>query len=94
MALGYGIGTSDIEHYLATQTVVYRRLKTMRITLSGVLPLGVTAKDVALDIIRRIGADGATGYAVEFAGEAIAQMSVEARMTLSIMSVRRAPAGP
>jgi 3-isopropylmalate/(R)-2-methylmalate dehydratase large subunit len=92
-ALGYGIGTSDIEHYLATQTVVYRRLKTMRITLNGVMPLGVTAKDVALEIIRRIGADGATGYAVEFAGEAIAQMSVEARMTLSIMSVEAGARG-
>jgi len=92
-ALGYGIGTSDIEHYLATQTVIYRRLKTMRITLDGALPLGVTSKDVALEVIRRIGADGATGYAVEFAGRAIDQMSVEARMTLSIMSVEAGARG-
>jgi 3-isopropylmalate/(R)-2-methylmalate dehydratase large subunit len=92
-ALGYGIGTSDIEHYLATQTVVYRRLKPMRITLNGAMPLGVTAKDVALEIIRRVGADGASGFAVELAGEAIATMSVEARMTLSIMCVEAGSRG-
>jgi 3-isopropylmalate/(R)-2-methylmalate dehydratase large subunit len=92
-ALGYGIGTSDIEHYLATQTVIYRRLKTMRIKLSGRKPAGVTAKDVVMEIIRRIGADGATGYAVEFAGEAVEAMSVEARMTMSIMIVEAGARG-
>jgi len=70
-ALGFGIGTSDIEHYLATQTLVYRRLKTMRILLTGRPGLGVTAKDIVMEVIRRIGADGAAGHAVEFAGPAI-----------------------
>lgn len=86
-ALGFGIGTSDIEHYLATQTLVYRRAKTMRITLTGKPGLGVTAKDIIIEVIRRIGADGATGHAVEFAGEAVSAMSVEARMTISNMIV-------
>lgn len=86
-ALGFGIGTSDIEHYLATQTLVYRRMKTLRVTVSGVLSPGVTAKDVVMALIRRIGADGATGYAVEFAGPAVAAMSVEGRMTICNMAV-------
>lgn len=92
-ALGYGIGTSDIEHYLATQTLVYRRLKPMRITLDGTLGLGVTAKDVVMEIIRRIGADGAAGHAVEFAGEAVSAMSVEARMTMAVMIVEAGARG-
>lgn len=86
-ALGFGIGTSDIEHYLATQTLVYRRLKTMRITLTGRPGLGVTAKDIIIEVIRRIGADGAAGHAVEFTGDAVSAMSVEARMTISNMIV-------
>ncbi len=86
-ALGFGVGTSDIEHYLATQTVSYRRLRTMYVAVSGVLPLGVTAKDLVMALIRQIGADGATGYAVEFAGEAISAMSVEGRMTICNMAV-------
>ncbi len=92
-ALGFGIGTSDIEHYLATQTLVYRRLKPMRITLTGMLGLGVTAKDVVIEITRRIGADGAAGHAVEFAGEAIDAMSVEARMTIANMIVEAGARG-
>jgi 3-isopropylmalate/(R)-2-methylmalate dehydratase large subunit len=92
-ALGFGIGTSDIEHYLATQTLVYRRLKTMRITLTGHSGLGVTSKDIVMAVIRRIGADGAAGHAVEFAGPAIEAMSVEARMTLSIMIVEAGARG-
>ncbi len=92
-ALGFGIGTSDIEHYLATQTLSYRRLKTMRITIDGLLPLGVTSKDVVMEVIRRIGADGATGYAVEFAGQAVAAMSVEARMTVATMIVEAGARG-
>jgi 3-isopropylmalate/(R)-2-methylmalate dehydratase large subunit len=92
-ALGFGIGTSDIEHYLATQTLVYRRLKTMRITLSGKRPVGVTSKDVIMEIIRRIGADGAAGHAVEFAGNAIFDMSVEARMTIANMIVEAGARG-
>ncbi|PWC39826.1 3-isopropylmalate dehydratase large subunit [Azospirillum sp. TSO35-2] len=92
-ALGFGIGTSDIEHYLATQTLVYRRLKTMRISIDGPMPLGVTAKDVVMEVIRRIGADGATGYAVEFAGDTIATMSVEGRMTICTMIVEAGARG-
>lgn len=86
-ALGFGIGTSDIEHYLATQTLVYRRLKPMRVTVEGELPLGVRAKDIVMALIARIGADGATGFAIEFAGAAIRGLSVEGRMTLCNMAV-------
>lgn len=85
--VGFGIGTSDIEHLLASQTLVYRRLKTMRITVDGELAPGVTAKDVIMEVIRRIGADGAAGHAVEFAGAAIEAMGVEARMTICNMAV-------
>jgi 3-isopropylmalate/(R)-2-methylmalate dehydratase large subunit len=85
-ALGFGIGTSDIEHYLATQTLIYRRLKPMRVSLEGDLAPGVTAKDVVMALIRRIGADGATGYAVEFSGTAIGGLSVEGRMTICNMA--------
>ncbi|MDN5004370.1 3-isopropylmalate dehydratase large subunit [Bradyrhizobium sp. GCM10027634] len=92
-ALGYGIGTSDIEHYLATSTVRYRRLKAMRINVTGRPPLGVTPKDIVMEIIRRIGADGATGYAVEFAGPAITKMSVEGRIVMSIMIVEAGARG-
>ena len=86
-ALGFGIGTSDIEHYLATQTVIYRRLKSMRVDVEGDLPLGVTPKDVVMSLIRRIGASGATGYAIEFCGKAIEGMSIEGRMTICNMAV-------
>lgn len=86
-ALGFGIGTSDIEHYLATQTLVYRRLKPMRISVDGDLAPGVTAKDIVMALIRTIGADGATGYAVEFSGTTIARLSIEGRMTICNMAV-------
>ena len=86
-ALGFGIGTSDIEHYLATQTVVYQRLKTMRVTVDGTLGPGVRSKDVVMALIGQIGASGATGYALEFQGSAIAALSVEARMTICNMAV-------
>ncbi|WP_374469490.1 3-isopropylmalate dehydratase large subunit [Phenylobacterium sp.] len=86
-ALGFGIGTSDIEHMLATSTVVYRRLKSLRVEVTGRLPTGVAAKDIVMSLIGRIGADGATGYAIEFAGEAISALSVEGRMTICNMSV-------
>ncbi|WP_051678997.1 3-isopropylmalate dehydratase large subunit [Xanthobacter sp. 91] len=92
-ALGFGIGTSDIEHYLATQTLVYRRLKTMRITLHGAAGLGVTAKDMVMELIRRIGADGAVGHAVEFDGPALVALSVEERMTLANMIVEASARG-
>lgn len=86
-ALGFGIGTSDIEHLLATQTLVYRRLKNMRVTVGGALPFGTTAKDLIMTVIGRVGASGATGYAVEFAGSAIAALSMEGRMTVCNMAV-------
>jgi 3-isopropylmalate/(R)-2-methylmalate dehydratase large subunit len=85
--VGFGIGTSDIEHLLATQTLIYRRLKTMRVTVDGQLAPGVTAKDLIMEVIRRIGADGAAGHAVEFAGTAIEALGVEARMTICNMAV-------
>ncbi|OQW56559.1 MAG: isopropylmalate isomerase [Proteobacteria bacterium SG_bin9] len=86
-ALGFGIGTSDIEHYLATQTLRYRRLKTMRVSINGALGRGVTAKDAVMSLIRTIGASGATGYAIEFAGDGIAALPIEARMTICNMAV-------
>jgi 3-isopropylmalate/(R)-2-methylmalate dehydratase large subunit len=86
-ALGFGIGTSDIEHYLATQTLVYKRLKTMRVTVDGALGPGVRSKDIIMALIERIGASGATGYAIEFQGSAIRALSVEARMTICNMAV-------
>lgn len=86
-ALGFGIGTSDIEHYLATQTVIYRRLRAMRVRVEGDLPLGVTPKDLVMALIRDIGAAGATGFAIEFAGPAIKAMSLEGRMTICNMAV-------
>ncbi|MEW6641584.1 MAG: 3-isopropylmalate dehydratase large subunit [Pseudomonadota bacterium] len=92
-ALGFGIGTSDIEHYLATQTLVYRRLKTMRVTVDGILPPGVVAKDVVMAVIRRIGADGATGFAVEFAGSTMRALGVEGRMTICNMIVEAGARG-
>jgi 3-isopropylmalate/(R)-2-methylmalate dehydratase large subunit len=85
--LGFGIGTSDIEHYLATQTLVYKRLKTMRVTVDGRLAPGVRSKDVIMALVERIGASGATGYAIEFEGTAIRALSVEARMTICNMAV-------
>ncbi|KCZ93097.1 isopropylmalate isomerase large subunit [Hyphomonas hirschiana VP5] len=86
-ALGFGIGTSDIEHFLATQTLVYRRLRNMEIAVAGHLPPGVTAKDLIMAVIRRIGADGAQGHAVEFTGPAIRTLSIEGRMTICNMAV-------
>jgi 3-isopropylmalate/(R)-2-methylmalate dehydratase large subunit len=86
-ALGFGIGTSEVEHVLATQTLVYRVAQTMRITIDGALPYGTSSKDVILWIISRIGAQGARGYAVEFTGSTIASLSAEARMTLCNMTV-------
>jgi 3-isopropylmalate/(R)-2-methylmalate dehydratase large subunit len=85
-ALGFGIGTSDVEHYLATQTLMYRRLKPMRVCFNGGLAPGVTAKDVVMALIRKIGADGASGYAVEFSGTAIGALSIEGRMTICNMA--------
>ena len=86
-ALAHGIGTSEVEHVLATQCLVQQKMKNMRIRVNGRLPAGVTAKDLALAIIGRIGTAGGTGYAIEFAGEAVEALSMEARMTLCNMSI-------
>lgn len=86
-SVGFGIGTSDIEHLLATQTLKYRRLKNMRVHFDGRLPIGLTSKDMIMALIRRIGADGAVAHALELAGEAVTSLSVEARMTMCNMAV-------
>jgi 3-isopropylmalate/(R)-2-methylmalate dehydratase large subunit len=86
-ALAFGIGTSEVEHVLATQTLPQSRPRTFRISVEGELPHGVTAKDIVLGIIGRIGTDGATGYAVEYAGSAIRALSMEGRMTICNMSI-------
>ncbi|WP_306152504.1 3-isopropylmalate dehydratase large subunit [Roseovarius sp. MMSF_3281] len=86
-ALGFGIGTSEIEHILATQTLVYQVLKPMRVRFEGALPDGVTGKDMVMAFIAEAGVSGAVGYAVEFQGEAISALDVEARMTICNMAV-------
>jgi 3-isopropylmalate/(R)-2-methylmalate dehydratase large subunit len=86
-ALAFGIGTSEVEHVLATQTLSQRKPKTMLIDIRGQLGEGVTAKDLILGIIGQIGTDGATGYVVEYAGEVVRALSMEARMTLCNMSI-------
>ncbi len=86
-ALAFGIGTSEVEHVLATQTLIQPKPKTMEIRVDGELPRGVTAKDVILAIIGRIGVGGATGHAVEFTGSAIRALSMEGRMTVSNMTI-------
>ncbi|MBW8749248.1 MAG: 3-isopropylmalate dehydratase large subunit, partial [Acidobacteria bacterium] len=86
-ALAFGIGTSEVEHVMATQTLPQSKPKTFRITVDGTLPYGVTAKDIILHIIGLIGTDGATGYAVEYAGSAIRALSMEGRMTICNMSI-------
>jgi 3-isopropylmalate/(R)-2-methylmalate dehydratase large subunit len=92
-ALGFGIGSSEIEHLLATQTLIYRPQKNMRVTVNGQMPAGVTAKDLVLSLIAQIGADGASGHVIEYAGEAIRAMGVEGRLTLCNMSVEAAARG-
>ncbi|HYY36440.1 MAG TPA: 3-isopropylmalate dehydratase large subunit [Xanthobacteraceae bacterium] len=86
-ALAYGIGTSEVEHVLATQTLILAKSKNMRAVVDGKLPPGVTAKDIILAIIGEIGTAGATGHALEYAGEAIRALSMEGRMTVCNMSV-------
>jgi 3-isopropylmalate/(R)-2-methylmalate dehydratase large subunit len=86
-ALAHGIGTSEVEHVLATQCLVQKKSKAMRIRVEGTLGHGVTAKDVALAIIGEIGTAGGTGYAVEFSGSAIRSLSMEGRMTLCNMAI-------
>src|SRR5580692_1004212 len=86
-ALAFGIGTSEVEHVLATQTLPQDAAKTFRIAVEGKLPTGVTAKDIILAIIGQIGTDGATGYVIEYAGSAIRALSMEGRMTVCNMSI-------
>ncbi len=86
-ALAHGIGTSEVEHVLATQTLIQGKAKNMRITVDGQLGNGVTAKDIILAIIGEIGTAGGTGYVMEYAGEAIRALSMEGRMTVCNMSI-------
>jgi 3-isopropylmalate/(R)-2-methylmalate dehydratase large subunit len=86
-ALAHGIGTSEVEHVLATQTLLQSKAKNMRVTVNGKLPHGVTAKDIILSIIGHIGTAGGTGHVIEFAGEAIRDLSMEGRMTVCNMTI-------
>ena len=86
-ALAFGIGTSEVEHVLATQTLLQKKPKTMSVEATGKLPFGVTPKDLILSIIGKIGVDGGTGHAIEFRGEAFENMSMEGRMTVCNMTI-------
>ena len=86
-ALAFGIGTSEVEHVLATQTLIQKKSKNLRINVNGALPKGVTAKDVILKIIGTIGTAGGTGYVIEFAGDVIKNLSMEERMTVCNMTI-------
>ena len=85
--LAFGIGTSEVEHVLATQCLVAKKMKNMLVEVEGALPRGVTAKDIVLGIIGRIGTAGGTGYAIEFGGSAIRALSMEGRMTICNMAI-------
>ena len=86
-ALAFGIGTSEVEHVLATQTLIQRKSKNMKIEVQGKLPVGVTAKDIILSIIGKIGTAGGTGFVIEYTGEVIKNLSMEERMTVCNMSI-------
>lgn len=86
-ALAFGIGTSEVEHVLATQTLLMKKSKSMLININGKLPFGCTAKDLILYVIGQIGTAGGTGYAIEFAGEAMQDLSMEGRMTVCNMAI-------
>ena len=86
-ALAFGIGTSEVEHVLATQTLVQKKSKNLRISVDGKLPIGVTSKDVILQIIGKIGTAGGTGYVIEYAGDVISSLTVENRMTICNMTI-------
>jgi 3-isopropylmalate/(R)-2-methylmalate dehydratase large subunit len=86
-ALAFGIGTSEVEHVLATQCLLAKKAKTLRIRIDGALPAGVTAKDVVLAVIGRIGTAGGTGHAIEFAGSTVRSLSMEGRMTMCNMAI-------
>ena len=86
-SIAFGIGTSDVEHVMATQTLLMPKSKNMRVTVNGKLPVGVTAKDMALAVIAKIGTAGGTGYVIEYAGDAVKSLSMEGRMTLCNMTI-------
>jgi 3-isopropylmalate/(R)-2-methylmalate dehydratase large subunit len=86
-ALAHGIGTSEVEHVLATQTLIQKKSKNMRVTVNGELPPGITAKDVILAIIGEMGTAGGTGYVIEYTGDAIRALSMEGRMTICNMTI-------
>ncbi|KTF38049.1 3-isopropylmalate dehydratase large subunit [Xanthomonas vesicatoria] len=86
-ALAHGIGTSEVEHVLATQCLIAKKMKNMQVRVEGTLPFGVTAKDIVLAVIGKIGTAGGNGHALEFAGSAIAALSMEGRMTICNMSI-------
>jgi 3-isopropylmalate/(R)-2-methylmalate dehydratase large subunit len=86
-SLAFGIGTSEVEHVFATQTLILKKSKNMRVCVEGTIPFGVTAKDIILAIIAKIGTAGGTGHVIEFTGSAIKSLSMEARMTLCNMSI-------
>lgn len=86
-ALAFGIGTSEVEHVLATQTLLMKKSKSMLVKVNGKLPFGCTAKDLILYVIGKIGTAGGTGYAIEFAGSAISELSMEGRMTICNMAI-------
>ncbi len=86
-ALAHGVGTSEVEHVLATQCLIQKKSKNMRIRVEGKIPIGVTAKDIVLAIIGKLGTAGGTGYAIEFSGSAIRELSIEGRMTVCNMTI-------
>src|SRR5580658_5187964 len=86
-SLAFGIGTSEVEHVLATQTLPQQKAKTMSITVDGALPEGVSAKDVVLTIVGRLGTGGGAGYVIEYCGDAIEALSMEGRMTVCNMTI-------
>jgi 3-isopropylmalate/(R)-2-methylmalate dehydratase large subunit len=86
-SIAFGIGTSDVEHVMATQTLLMPKSKNMRVTVNGKLPIGVTAKDMALAVIAKIGTAGGTGYVIEYAGDAVKSLSMEGRMTLCNLTI-------
>jgi 3-isopropylmalate dehydratase len=90
-ALAFGIGTSEVEHVLATQTLVQSKAKNMKISVNGKLSAGVTSKDIVLHIIGVIGTAGATGHVIEFAGDAIRVLSMEGRMSICNMAIEVRP---
>src|SRR5207249_1644295 len=85
--LAFGIGTSEVEHVLATQCLLTKKAKSMLVRVEGALPVGCTAKDIVLAVIGRIGTAGGTGYAIEFGGATIRALSMEARMTICNMAI-------